>query len=79
MIPKMIPLPEGATLPNLKVSTKSNIAFTSGFDNGNITTQMAMPKKHLLEIKSAFETIIPQIKKIEEQQRQKRKEQAKEI
>jgi hypothetical protein len=79
MIPKMIPVPEGATLPNLNVSTKSNIAFTSGFDNGNITTQIAMPKKHLLEIKCAFETIIPQIKKMEEQQRQKRKEQAKEI
>lgn len=79
MIPKMIPLPEGATLPKLNVSTKSNIAFASGFDNGNVTTQIAMPKKHLLEIKSAFETIIPQIKKMEEQQRQKRKEQAKEI
>lgn len=79
MIPKMIPVTDREGLSNLNVSTKSNIAFASGFDNGNVTTQIAMPKKHLLEIKSAFETIIPQIKKMEEQQRQKRKEQAKEI
>jgi hypothetical protein len=74
MIPKMIPVPEGATLPKLKVPTKSNIAFASGFDNGNITMQIAMPKSHLLEIKSAFEILIPQIKKQEELQRQRRRE-----
>ncbi|MBC8471704.1 MAG: hypothetical protein H8D56_19760 [Planctomycetes bacterium] len=74
LLPKMILEPDGASLPNLKVPTKSNVAFASGFDDGKITMQIAMPKMHLLEIKSAFETIIPQIKKQEELKRQKRKE-----
>jgi hypothetical protein len=74
MLPNMILGPDGASLPNLKVSTKSNIAFASGLDDGKITMQIAMPKIHLLEIKSAFETIIPHIKKQEELKRQKRKE-----
>jgi hypothetical protein len=70
----MILGPDGADLPNLKVPTKSNVAFTSGFDDGKILMQIAMPKQHLLEIKSAFETMIPHIKKQEELKRQKRKE-----
>ncbi|MHC4243497.1 MAG: hypothetical protein ACYSU4_13910 [Planctomycetota bacterium] len=74
LLPKMILGPDGADLPNLKVPTKSNVAFTSGFDDGKILMQIAMPKQHLLEIKSAFETIIPHIKKQEELKRQKRKE-----
>jgi hypothetical protein len=79
MLPNMILAPDEVDLPKLKISSKSNIAFAGGIDDGKITMQMAMPKKHLLEIKSAFETIIPQIKKQEELRRQKRKEQAKEI
>jgi len=74
MLPNMILGPDGASLPNLKVSTKSNIAFASGLNDGKITMQIAMPKMHLLEIKSAFETIIPHIKKQEELKRQKRKD-----
>ena len=74
LLPNMILEPDRANLPNLKVPTKSNIAFASGIDDGKITMQIAMPKIHLLEIKSAFETIIPHIKKQEELKRQKRKE-----
>ena len=74
LLPNMILEPDGAGLPNLNVPTKSNVAFASGLDDGKITMQIAMPKKHLLEIKSAFETIIPHIKKQEELKRQKRKE-----
>ncbi len=74
MLPNMMFVPDGAGLTKLKVPTKSNIAFASGFDDGKITMQMALPKMHLLEIKTAFETLIPQIKKQEELQRQKRKE-----
>lgn len=79
MLPNIILVPDGASSLKLKVPTKSNIAFASGFDDGKITMQMAMPKSHLLEIKSAFETLIPQIKKQEELQRQKQREKAKEI
>jgi hypothetical protein len=74
MIPKMMPMTEKENLSQLKVASESNIAFASGIDNGNITMQMAMPKKHLLEIKSAFKSMIPQIKKQEELQRQRRRE-----
>jgi hypothetical protein len=74
MIPKMMPMTEKENLSQLKVASESNIAFASGIDNGNITMQMAMPKKHLLEIKSAFKSLIPQIKKQEELQRQRRRE-----
>ena len=74
MLPKMILVSDGASLPELKVPTKSNVAFAAGFDEGKITMQIAMPKMHILEIKSAFETIIPHIKKQEELKRQKRKE-----
>ncbi|GAI11519.1 unnamed protein product, partial [marine sediment metagenome] len=41
--------------------------------------QMALPKKHLQEIKSAFENLISNIREQEILQRQKQKEQAKEI
>jgi hypothetical protein len=74
MLPKMMFGSDGADLSTLNVQTKSNVAFASGIDDGKIIMQMAMPKMHLLEIKSAFETIIPQIKKQEELQRQKRKD-----
>ena len=74
MLPKMILEPDEANLVKLNVPTKSNIAFAGGLDDGNIMMQIAMPKQHLLEIKTAFETIIPHIKKQEELKRQKQKE-----
>jgi hypothetical protein len=73
MLPRMMFGTDGADLAKLNVSTKSNVAFASGIDDGKMIMQMTMPKEHLLEIKSAFETIIPQIKKQEELKRQKRK------
>ena len=76
MVPKMMPVTDRESLSELKVLSKSNIAFSSGIDNGNVTMQIAMPKKHLLEIKTAFQSLIPQIKKHEELQRQKRKKQS---
>ena len=74
LLPNMILGPDGADVPELKVPTKSNIAFAGGLDDRKLTMQIAMPKTHLLEIKSAFETIIPHIKKQEELKRQKREE-----
>jgi hypothetical protein len=79
MLPNIILMPDGESLPKLKAPTKSNIVFAGGVKDGKIMMQIAMPKSHLLEIKSAFETLIPQIKKQEELQRQKQKEKAKEI
>ncbi len=74
ILPKMILEADEASLPKLNVPTKSNIAFAGGLDDGNIMIQIAMPKQHLLEIKTVFETIIPHIKKQEELKRQKQKE-----
>jgi len=64
-------MPGGVKFPQLDVPTKSNIAFASRTADGRITLQMALPKQHLLEIKSAFEKLIPQI---EQQQKQQRKQ-----
>ena len=74
----IMPLPEGASRPKLDVPTKSNIAFAGRTTaDGKLDVQMALPKEHLLEIKSVFQTLIPQIKKQEELQRQKQQEQSK--
>jgi len=64
-------VPGGVKFPKLDVPTKSNIAFAGRTADGRITLQMALPKKHLLEIKSAFEKLIPQI---EQQQKQQKKQ-----
>jgi hypothetical protein len=74
LMPKMMPVTDREDLSKLKVPSESNIAFACGFDNGNATMQIAVPKKHLLEIKTAFKTLIPQIKKQEELQRQRQRE-----
>jgi len=64
-------MPGGVKFPQLDVPTKSNIAFAGRTADGRTTLQMALPKKHLLEIKSAFEKLIPQI---EQQQKQQKKQ-----
>lgn len=73
-----MPLPGDANQPKLQAPTKSNIAFAARTTaDGKLDVQMALPKEHLLEIKSAFESFIPQIEKQEELQRQKQQEQSK--
>jgi hypothetical protein len=67
-----MPLPEGFDRSELKVQSRSNIAFAGRTtEAGNLSLQVVMPKEHLLEIKSLFEKVIP---KIEEQQRKLRQE-----
>lgn len=61
----------------INVPTKSNIMFAGRTTDGIMTLQMVLPKTHLQEIKSAFETLIPQIEKQERLRRQKQKEQSK--
>ncbi|MFH1719199.1 MAG: hypothetical protein ABIF19_17725 [Planctomycetota bacterium] len=75
MVTSFMPVPAGESRPKLEVPTQSSIAFSGRtVADGKMTLQMSLPKKHLMEIKAAFETLIPQIKKQEELQRQKRKD-----
>ena len=55
----------------LDVPTRSDIAFAGRTVDGEGRLQVVLPKTHLLEIKSAFEKLVPQIKKQEELLRQK--------
>jgi hypothetical protein len=55
----------------IEVPTKSDIAFAGRTVDGEGRLQVVVPKAHILEIKSAFEKLIPQIKKQEELLRQK--------
>ena len=52
-------------------TTKSNIAFAGRTVDGKMTMEIVLPKAHLMEIKSSFATLIPQIKKEAKAQRQK--------
>jgi len=65
-------VPGGEKFPKLDVPTKSNIAFAGRTADGKMTLQMALPKQHLLEIKSAFEKLIPQIEQQEKPQRKQK-------
>ncbi len=72
-----MPLPEGVDTTQLKVATKSNVAFAGRTtEEGKLAMQIVLPKEHLLEIKSVFENIIPKIKEQERLQKEKQKEKA---
>ena len=59
-----MPLPDGVDTTQLKVATKSNIAFAGRTTaEGKLALQIVLPKKHLQEIQSAFKKLIPQIEK----------------
>jgi len=66
---RMLDMALGFMLPasdsGIKINTtsKSNIAFAGRTTDGIMTFQMVLPKSHLQEIKSAFETLIPEIEK----------------
>ncbi len=66
-------VPGSESSVQLEVPTESNIAFASRTTEGKMTLQMALPKKHLLEIKTAFETLIPQL---EQQAKELQKQQS---
>jgi hypothetical protein len=78
MVSAFMPMPDGVNFPKLDVPTKSNIAFTGRSAKGRMTFQIALPKQHLLEIKSAFEKFIPQIEQQQKQQQQKKQKEQKE-
>ena len=74
MVSAFMPMPDGVNFPKLDVPTKSNIAFAGRSADGRMTFQIALPKQHLLEIKSAFEKFIPQIEQQQKQQQQQKKQ-----
>ncbi len=58
----------------LDVPTTSSLAFAGRTTApGVLDVQVVLPKQHLVEIKSAFKTLITPIKKQEELQRQEQK------
>jgi len=57
-------IPESDTeAPKPKITSNSNIAFAGRTTDGIMTFRMALPKSHLQDIKTAFETLIPEIEK----------------
>jgi hypothetical protein len=65
-------LPASATeTAEPEIPTGSNIAFAGRTVDGDGVLHVLVPKAQLLEIKTTFETLAPQIKKQEELQRQK--------
>lgn len=56
MVTAFAPMPFPAGIFN-QLQTKSNIAFAGNIGDGNITMTVAVPKQHILEIKSAFEML----------------------
>ena len=69
-----MPLPEGFDTTQLKVETKSNIAFAGRTTaEGKLALQIVLPKKHLQEIQSVFKTLIPQIEKQQREMREKQR------
>jgi hypothetical protein len=57
-------------MQKLEAKTMSNIAFAGRTQDGKATFQIVLPKSHLQEVKTAFETVIPQIEKQAKLQRQ---------
>ncbi len=66
----MVPVSD-TEAPKPNITSQSNIAFSGRTTNGIMTFQMALPKSHLQDIKTAFETIIPEIEKQHQQQMEK--------
>jgi hypothetical protein len=56
MVTAFAPMPFPADMFG-QLQSKSNIAFAGNIGDGNITMTVAVPKQHILEIKSAFEML----------------------
>ena len=74
-----MPLPEDFDRTQLKVASKSNIAFSGRTtDEGKLALKIVLPKKHVQEIQSVFKTLIPQIEKHQKELREKQRSEQKE-
>jgi len=59
-----------------QVSTQGGIVFAGRtIEDGKMTLQMVLPKKHLQEIQSAFKALIPQIEKQQKEMMEKQRSQ----
>lgn len=65
MVTAFAPMPFPADMFG-QLQSKSNIAFAGNTGDGNITITVAVPKQHVLEIKSAFEMLMQ--KQVQQQQ-----------
>jgi len=75
MVMGAMPMPGAAGPVKLDVPTTSSIAFAGRTSSpGVLNVQLVLPKIHLKEIQSAFKTLIPQIKKQQELEKQGQKE-----
>jgi hypothetical protein len=75
MVLGALPMPADARPAKLDVPTTSNIAFAGRTTaDGVLQLQVVLPKKHLVEIQSAFKTLIPQIRKQQDLEKQAPKE-----
>ncbi len=63
-----MPLANGKSLPPLNAPTEGNVAFAAFSGEDGFTIEMVLPRKHIVEIKSAFETFGKQMKEFEKQQ-----------
>ena len=62
----------GDDMTQLKVETKSNIAFAGRTtEDGKMKLQIVLPKKHLQELQSVFKTLIPLMEKQQKELREK--------
>jgi hypothetical protein len=74
MVFGFMPLPEGIDTSQIKIESKSNIAFAGRTtEEGKMAVNIVMPKKHLQEIQSVFKTVIPQIEKQQKEMREKQR------
>ena len=71
-----MPFPEGVDTTQLKVQSKSNIAFAGRTtEEGKLAVNIVMPKKHLQEIQSVFKQFIPIMEKQQREMREKQSSQ----
>ena len=71
MVMGAMPLPGAAEPVKLDVPTTSCVAFAGRTTApGALSVQLVLPKQHLVEIQSAFKTLIPQIQKQHEMEKQ---------
>jgi hypothetical protein len=54
-----MPMVSSNTAAFQQIVNKSNIAFDANIGNGDIAFTVVVPKQHVLQIKSAFETFMP--------------------
>lgn len=63
-----LPLPDGKKMPSLNVPTEHSVAFAAFSRDDGFAVKLVLPRKHVMEIKSAFETLDKKMKEIKKQE-----------